>query len=476
LLKYLSIGICSVSADEKKYLITNANSLYMKEYDLFVIGTGMSGVSVAMKGAKKGLKTGIADFRPFGGTCALRGCDPKKILIDVAKARSKTAKYSGKGLKAEGQINWPDLMKFKNGFTDPVPEKMEKNYRKMGIDTFHAAASFLSESTLKVGEEEITAKNIVIATGARPRSLNIPGEEYTITSDDFFHLQELPKSIAFLGGGYVAFEFAHLAAQAGAKVTIIDRGDFPLKKFEKEMVEHVLKASKAQGIEVLLNAEAKEVRKTNGSLEVIAQGKEGEKNIEANLIVNAAGRVPEINKLDLKKGNVDFGETGIRVNEYLQSISNPKVYAAGDVADTSGLPLTPVAVYEGHFVAGNILKGNEKVPQYTEMPTVVFTNPPLASVGLTEEMAKEQNKEYKVKSANASGWFNAYRSQAGAYAFKVLISKEDNSILGAHIIGPSAEETINIFALAIKEKIPAKSLQTMMYSYPSWASDLSYMV
>jgi glutathione reductase (NADPH) len=447
-----------------------------QEYDLFVIGTGVSGVSIAMKSAKKGLKTGIADFRPFGGTCALRGCDPKKILIDVAKAKSAIAKYSGKGLAGEGKINWTDLMKFKNGFTDPVPEKMEKNYRKMGIDTYHAAASFLDENTLQVGDTIIKAKNIVIATGAKPRSLGIPGEEHTIISDNFFHLDELPESIAFIGGGYVAFEFAHLAAKAGAKVTILDRGAYPLKHFEKELVEHVLKASKAQGIEVLLNAEAKEVRKTDGSFQVITQGKEGEKVVESKLVVNAAGRVPEIEKLDLEEGNVDFGRKGIKVNEHLQSVSNPKVYAAGDVADSQGLPLTPVAVYEGHAVASNILKGNNKAPQYAEMPTVVFTSPPLASVGFTEEMAKAQNKEYTVKSADASSWFNAYRSQAEAYAYKVLIRKEDGTILGAHLVGPSAEETINLFALAIKEKIPARSLQTMMYSYPSWASDLSYMV
>lgn len=448
----------------------------MNAYDLFVIGTGMSGMTIATKAAKKKLTVGISDFRPFGGTCALRGCDPKKILIDVAKAKSKIAAYSGKGLQGEGQISWPDLRQFKNGFTDAAPDKMEKSYQKSGIDTFHGVTSFLDENRLKVGEEEITAKQIVIATGAKPRPLDIPGAAYTITSNDFLQLDGLPESITFLGGGYVAFEFAHLAAQAGAKVTIIERRDYPLKHFEEDLVKHVLEASKAQGIEVLLNTEAKEVRKTAGTFQVVAQDKAGEKVVESMLVVNAAGRVPEIDQLELEKGNIEFGEKGIKVNEYLQSISNPKVYAAGDVADSSGLPLTPVAVYEGHFVAKNILKGNDKAPQYSEMPSVVFTNPPLASVGLTEKMAKEQHKQYHVKSGDGSEWFNAYRSQAEVYAYKVLINENDDTILGAHIIGPSAEETINLFALSIAAKIPAKSLKTLMYSYPSWASDLSYMV
>ena len=448
----------------------------MTEYDLFVIGTGMAGVTIAKKSAKKGLKVGIADFRPYGGTCALRGCDPKKILIDVAKAKKDVGKYSGKGLQVEGKINWPELMKFKRGFTDPVPDKMEKGYQKAGVETFHDAATFLSEDTLQVGDTTIKAEKIVVATGARPRTLSIPGAEHTITSDDFFHLDELPESITFLGGGYVAFEFAHLAALAGAKITIIERGEYPLKHFEKELVKHILEASKAHGIEILVNSEATEVRKANGSFKVVAKGKEGEKVVESQLVVNAAGRVPEVDQLNLEKGNIVFDKKGIKVNEYLQSTSNPRVYSAGDVADTIGLPLTPVAVYEGHAVASNIRKGNNKAPRYAEMPTVVFTSPPLASVGLTEKQAKAQNKEYKVKSGDASKWFNAYRSQAEVYAYKVLINKEDGTILGAHLVGPSAEETINLFALAIKGEIPARTLKSMMYSYPSWASDLSYMV
>jgi glutathione reductase (NADPH) len=197
---------------------------------------------------------------------------------------------------------------------------------------------------------------------------------------------------------------------------------------------------------------------------VVEKDTEGEKGVESQLIVDAAGRVPETDQLSLEKGGVEFGKKGIKVNEYLQSISNPRVYAAGDVADSQGLPLTPVAVFEGHAVASNILKGNNKAPEYKEMPSVVFTSPPLTSVGLTEKEARAQNKNYKVKSGDASGWFNAYRSQAEAYAYKVLISKEDGTILGAQLVGPSTDETINLFALAIKAKIPAKELQSMMYS------------
>ena len=157
----------------------------------------MAGVTVAMKCAKKGLKVGIADFRPYGGTCALRGCDPKKILINVAKAKKDFTKYTGKGLQAEGRIHWPDLMKFKWDFTDPVPDKMEKGCQKAGVDTFHDAATFLSENTLQAGDKTIRAKKIVMATGARPRTLSLTGAEHTITSDVFFTWMNCRKALPF---------------------------------------------------------------------------------------------------------------------------------------------------------------------------------------------------------------------------------------------------------------------------------------
>ena len=169
----------------------------MTEYDLFVIGTGMAGVTVAMKGAKKGLKVGIADFRPYGGTCALRGCDPKKILIDVAKAKKDIAKFTGKGLQAEGKINWPDLMKFKRGFTDPVPDKMEKGYQKVGVDTFHDAATFLSEDTLQVGDTTIKAKKIVVATGLGPGPFPYREQNILLPATTFFIWSSCRKVLFF---------------------------------------------------------------------------------------------------------------------------------------------------------------------------------------------------------------------------------------------------------------------------------------
>ena len=449
--------------------------MQMKKYDVFVIGAGMAGVAVARKCAKKGLKTAITDFRPYGGTCALRGCDPKKVLIDAASLREQVQLHLGKGLTGDVKVNWQDLMKFKETFTAPVPENMEKGFGKADIDTYHASAAFLDEFTLQVGQETVSAEKIVIVTGARPRELDAPGAEHTITSDDFLNLTKLPEHVTFLGGGYISFEFAHLAARAGSRVTIIEDGPRPLKHFEKDIVEEVVRVSKEAGIDIRLNCQARRITQQGSGFEVSLEGEAGRGTLETGLVVSAIGRVPEVGELDLGKGNVRHGRKGIEVNEYLQSTSNPRVYAAGDVADTEGLPLTPVAVYEGHFLAANVIKGNSKKINYPEIPTVVFTIPAMASVGLTERQAKQQGLDYKVNTLDARKWFNGRRHRARAYAFKVLVSKSDGSLLGAHLVGPQAEETINIFAVAMKAGMKARDLKSFLFSYPTMASDVSYM-
>lgn len=446
------------------------------KYDVFVIGAGMAGAAVARKCAKAGLKTAISDSRPYGGTCALRGCDPKKVLIDGAGLREQVQRHLGRGLTGEVKVSWGELMAFKDTFTDPVPESMEKGFEKAGIATYHAPVSFIDESTLQVGGETVTAEKIVVVTGARPRELEVPGAEHTITSDDFFHLEQLPRHITFLGAGYISFEFAHLAARAGAGVTIIDHGPRALKHFEQDIVQQVVRVSEEAGIKIRLNCQVQRIQKNGSGFEVILRGENGEEMLDTGLVVSAIGRVPEVGLLNLGKGNVKHGRKGIVVNEYLQSTSNPRVYAAGDVADTEGLPLTPVAVYEGHILGSNITKGNHKKVHYPEIPTVVFTIPAMASVGLTEQQAKQQGVGYRVNAHDARQWFNGKRHRAPAYAYKVLIDKGDGTLLGAHLVGPLAEETINIFALAMKAGMKARDLQSFLFTYPTMASDVSYMV
>lgn len=447
----------------------------MKKYDVIVIGSGMAGMTIANKCASKGLKTAVTDSRPYGGTCALRGCDPKKILVGATEIIDRANKMKGIGITGDIGIDWKALMAYKNEFVARMPKGVEKGYEKSGVDMYHGSASFESENTIKIGEELLEAEKIVICTGARPVTLNIPGGDFPIDSTGFLDLAELPKHITFIGGGYISMEFAHLAARAGSKVSIFHRGKLPLENFEEDIVKHLVKATEELGVDLHLEFDVKAIEKNDNGYAVSAQSNGIEKKINTDLVVNAAGRVPELDGLHLEKAKINYNKKGIEINEFLQSVSNPRIYAAGDSAASEGLNLTPVAVMEGHAVAANILKGNSKRPDYTEMPSAVFTLPTLAAVGMTEKQARASGVDFKVKSGSASGWYNAKRINESTYAYKVISDKEGN-ILGSHIIGPHAEEMINLFAMAIKAKLKVVDIRNMVYSYPSMGSDIGSMV
>jgi glutathione reductase (NADPH) len=448
----------------------------MKKFDVFIIGTGVAGTIIANKCAQNGLKTGIVDNRDYGGTCGLHGCVPKKILVGATEAVASSRNLEGKGISKAPSIKWKELIDFKNSFTDPIPKNKEKNFKKNGISTYHGNPKFVAENQLKIDDEIIEAKKIVIATGAIPRVLGIPGEEHALSSDDFLEMEKLPKSILFIGGAYIAFEFAHIAARSGAKVTILDMASTSLPHFDKEIVEHLVDATKELGIELVMNTKVAEIKK-NGDSFIVVGDNDGKKNeFKSDTVFNTSGRVPAIHNLDLDKANVRYSDNGIEVSNFMQSISNSHVYAAGDNTATDGLPLTPFATMEGHIVAANILVGNKKKPDYGVRPTVVYTLPALAMVGMTEEQAQKKKLEITVNYASVPNWYAAKHLGEKTYAFKVIIDKKNDLILGAHIIGPNAEETINVFAVAMQAGMQAKDLKTIPFTFPSASSDIVKMV
>lgn len=448
----------------------------MKKYDLFVIGVGVAGMSIAGRATENGFKVGITDKKQYGGTCALRGCDPKKVLIGPTEARYHAGHLIGKGIDQQPEINWKDLIEFKQEMIADMPAQIKAGFKEQGIDMYHGAASFLSKDTLLVGEKEIKADKIAIATGARPRKLEFPGAEYARTSSDFLELLEMPESLLFIGGGYIGFEFAHIAARAGAEVTIVHRSEKPLKNFEQDIVSHLVKASEKLGIKLVLETEVCGIEKLDDGYRVKGEYNDQFNFFEADLVINSAGRVPDISKLNLDKAGVEFDRRGIVVNKYLQSVTNSNVYAAGDVAATDGLPLTPVSTLEGYTAGDNIVEPESNRIEYPPIPTVVFTLPTMAAVGLTESRARAAGYNFRVNYQDASGWFNARRQQVPAYAFKVIIDEDTETVLGAHLIGPNAEEIINLFSLYIKTEMKVSEIKKMIFTYPTLASDIKYML
>ena len=411
-------------------------------YDLVVIGAGMAGVAAANKCAAQGWQVAIVDALPYGGTCALRGCDPKKILRRGAEIIDSARLMRGKGIDDTAMsINWSDLMRHKRGFTDPLPQNLESDLANKGVGTLHGQARFTDRNRLEIDGAPVEAGHFLIASGALPRPLEFPGHEHLIDSTDFLNLETLPARILFVGGGFISFEFAHVAARAGSTPVIIDRGLRPLKGFDPDLVDLLIGRSTDAGIDIRPSTTIGAVEKNENVYRVSVDRSGTPETIECDLVVHGAGRSPDLSNLDLAAGGVAWSKHGVDVAGHLQNTTNPAVYAAGDAADSPGMPITPVAVFEGKVAASNMVKGTKTVPDYTGVPTAVFTIPELARVGLLEQEARDSGINLDVRYNDTSGWYSNYRIGETTAAAKILIDRSSDHIVGAHLLGPRVRRT-----------------------------------
>jgi glutathione reductase (NADPH) len=443
----------------------------METYDLAIIGTGTAAMVAAMRVRSAGWTVAVADHKPFGGTCALRGCDPKKMLIAGAEVIDGARRMRGHGVTGDVRIDWPNLIAFKRTFTDPVPAKNERRYADAGIDTFRGEARFTSRTTLDVAGAAIQARHILIAAGAVPVPLGIPGEEYLATNEEFLALENLPPRIVLVGGGYIAAELARIAARVGAQVTVLQRGERMLPQFDPDLVGWLMEAFRGMGVNVRTGMAVTAIQRAGDAFRVRA----GTETFEADLVVHAAGRRPALDKLDLAAADVAVEHDRLKLNDYLQSVTNSAVYAAGDVAQI-GPPLTPVSSHDAKVVAANLLEGNHAKPNYKGVPSVAFTAPPIAAVGMSEAEARESGLHVRIKSERTSNWFTARREAEPVYGYKTMVEAGTGRILGAHLVGPHVDEVINVFALAVRHELTADDLKSTMFAYPTGASDIGYML
>ena len=287
-------------------------------FDLIVIGTGEAGSAVATGCRAAGWEVAIIDSRDFGGTCGLRGCDPKKVLVGAAEVIDRRLRMEGRGVTGETCVDWPALIRFKRTFTDPFPKAREDGFARAGIATFHGPARFIDRTSVQVGDDRLDGGHVVVATGAWPATLGIPGEEHLTRSDQFLELDELPRRLLFVGGGYIAFEFAHVAARAGAQVTILHQGERPLKRFDADLVARLVERTRALGVDLRTSTRVTGVEGGPGRFRVMASTDSRPETFDADLVVHSAGRLPELAGLDLSAAGVDFDRRGVTVNEHLQ--------------------------------------------------------------------------------------------------------------------------------------------------------------
>jgi glutathione reductase (NADPH) len=396
--------------------------------------------------------------------------------VGAAELIDWSERMKGSGIDGAIGIDWTQLMRFKRSFTDPVPVERESALRKLGIATYHGVANFIDETTIALSGEPLNARRIVLATGARPATLDVTGEKLLITSTEFLDLASLPRRIVFIGGGYIAFEFAHVAIRAGATPVILQRGPRVLNGFEPTLVDAIVEVSKSLGIDVRVNVAVTSIEQRDDALRVTGKTAAQEFAIDCDLAVHAAGRVADLDALALDAGRVDRTRKGVAVNEFLQSSSNPAVYAIGDCADGGGLPLTPTAAAEGEVAARNLLDGNRHPIDFAGLASIVYTIPALGMTGLTQDRARELGLRVRVHEGDSTQWYSSRRIQARRSYYQLLVEEGSDRILGAHVLGPHAEELVNVFSLALRAKIPTSTLEQALFGYPTASSDISAML
>lgn len=445
-------------------------------FDVIVLGTGPAGSTIARKAAKSGRRVAIVESREFGGTCALRGCNPKKVYVNAASVIDQVRRSDGKLVVGRGvAIDWPTLLAFKKEFTEPVAAKSEKSFQDDGITTVHGQAMFSGTDTVTVGDRRVSAKRIVIATGATPVTLDIPGADCITHSDEFMELASIPERVLFIGGGYISIEFAHVVARCGHQVTVVDRHPHVLSEFDPDLVQLLQNYSTKQGITFLHDREVAGIERAgNGALRVLLDDGNA---IICDLVVHGAGRVPNIAALQLDGGNIEHNSDGIIVDRFMRSSSNQHVFAAGDCA-ASGVPkLTPAANEEARIVASNLFADDpEAVPDYGKVPKVAFSIPAIASVGMSEQEARDTGHDIDVRFKETSSSGSVRKLGDTVAGYKIIVDNKSDVVLGAHLLGPTAEETINLFALAMKFNLSAKDMKSTLFAFPTFASDVRQMV
>lgn len=444
-------------------------------YDIVILGGGNAGFGVSAVAAEAGKRIAFIEERDFGGTCPNRGCTPKKVLVAAAHSLHEIEIAKVHGIEVgKPTLDWAKLIDREKAMIVSIPERLEELARKRG-DVYRGHARFVGPNTVAVGDAVLEAEHIVIATGSKPRPLPVPGAEHLITSDEVLSERALPREVVFIGGGVIAMEFSHVYARAGAKVTILEVMPNVLSGLDSDAVAEVRRESERIGIAIQTAVEVTEIAPVGGRLRVGYRHDGQEATLEADRVVNGAGRVANVDGLDLEAGRVRHDKVRIETDGYLRSVSNPAVWVCGDALVTSA-QLSPVATYEGQLVGRNIVNGPKEQPDYRTMPSCVFTVPALASVGLTQAQAEKEGLKVKVSVNDMRDWFSGETYGETVAWAKVLTEEGSGRILGAQMVGHSGEELIHLFALAMRHGITAADLRSTVFAFPTFSADVKSML
>ena len=446
--------------------------------DLFVIGGGSGGVRAGRMAALAGARVALAEEWRMGGTCVIRGCIPKKLLVYASQFSENVKDAAGYGWDfGDASFNWPTLIANKDREIARLEGLYKTNVEKSGVTIFQDRAVFEDENTLLLlnSQRKITAEKILIATGNRPTremgtSHVIPGGELCITSDEAFHLEKLPGRILIAGGGYIALEFAHIFHGLGSHVSLVYRGEKPLRGFDDCMRDALCESMTSRGLDVLLGCEFTKIEKHGKSLR--AETNKGAV-IECDQILLAIGRQPNTMALHVEKAGVELGKRGeVKVDAYSRT-SAPHIYAVGDVTDR--IQLTPVAIHEAMCFVETAFKNNPTRPDHSHVASAVFTTPELACVGLTETRALGEGHSIDVYKSTFRPLLHTLGGRPVRTLMKLIVDAKTDKVLGCHIFGDHAAEIIQIVAVTIKLGATKKDFDATIALHPTAAEELVTM-
>ncbi len=443
------------------------------DYDLFVIGAGSGGVRASRVAAAHGAKVAIAEEYRVGGTCVIRGCVPKKLLVYGAHFAEdlKDARRFGWNVP-DCDFDWAVLRDNVLAEVDRLNGAYTHTLDNHGVEIVHerATVSGPNEVTLASGRK-ITAGKILIAVGARPAVPHCPGSEHGITSNEVFHLDALPKRVLIAGAGYIANEFAGIFNEFGSKVTLINRSDVILRGYDEQIRDRLLQISMTKGIDFRFHAEFRGIEKqADGSLKVSMTNHEP---LEVDLVLFATGRVPNTEGLGLAEAGVELDDKGAIVVGADNQSSVDSIYAVGDV--TNRVQLTPVAIREGQAFADTVFGNKPTTVDYTSIPAAVFSHPPIAGVGLTEGQAKQKYGSVRVYTSDFRPMKNVLANRNERALYKMVCEADSGKVLGLHMIGPDAPEILQAAAIAVKAGLTKADFDQTVALHPSMAEELVLM-
>ncbi len=449
------------------------------EFDLVVVGAGSGGLAAAKRAASYGAKVAIIEVNKIGGTCVIRGCVPKKLMVYAANNRKNMNSSEGYGLIAkEIAFNSNVLMNNVREEVSRLSALHANSLKKLNIKVFEGLGRFLNQNTLEVVcpktkniLRKVSAKKVLISVGGKPKKLNIPGTELAWSSDDIFELKYFPKKLLIIGGGYIACEFASIFKNLGTEVTQLIRGKKLLNGFDEDLSDCLEKSMTSIGIDLKFKNQLKSIKKLNGDLESTLES--GGKFLTNNILI-ATGREPALKRLNLDKVDLKMDGVYLQVNE-LNQTSNSNIFAIGDIIKKPNL--TPVAIEQGRVFADNYFAERQRKVNYKNIPKAVFTIPEISTVGLSEEEAKEIHSKENIKIFKCSftPMSNTFKKNKSKCMMKLVVNKKNDKILGCHMFGETASEIIQMVSVSLNVGITKKDFDTTMALHPTISEEFVTM-